>query len=104
MSKTTPISVEIDEQWSYTGNKKRQCWTIYGIEKETRRVLAFICGRRTKKNIQKLLNLLSAFTIEMFYTDGLKTYQKLLPKDRHVISKKGTQRIERNNEPFGEAH
>jgi insertion element IS1 protein InsB len=51
-----------------------------------------------------LLRHLKAFTITCFYTDGWKVYEKLLPKDRHIVSKKGTQRIERDNEPFGEAH
>jgi insertion element IS1 protein InsB len=94
----------MDEQWSYTSHKGRQCWTLYAIEKESRKVLAFVCGRRTKKNVVKLLQHLKAFTITCFYTDGWKVYEKLLPKDRHIASKKGTQRIERDNEPFGEAH
>jgi insertion element IS1 protein InsB len=100
VSRTKPIAVEMDEQWSYTSHKGRQCWTLYAIEKESRKVLAFVCGRRTKKNVVKLLRHLKAFTITCFYTDGWKVYEKLLPKDRHIASKKGTQRIERNNLTF----
>jgi IS1 family transposase len=100
LSKIEPIAIEIDEQWSYTGHKRRQCWTIYAIEKESRQVVAFVCGRRTKKNVIKLLKLLKSFNITCFYTDGWKVYGKLLPKDRHIASKKGTQRVERNNLNF----
>jgi insertion element IS1 protein InsB len=107
ISKTTPIAVEIDEQWSYTGHKRRQCWTIYVLEKESRKVVAFVCGRRTKKNVIKLLKLLKPFKISCFYTDGWKVYPKLLLNECHIASKTGTQRIERNNLNFrtrAEAH
>jgi insertion element IS1 protein InsB len=101
LSKAEPIAVEIDEQWSYTGNKRRQCWTIYALEKDSRQVVAFVCGRRTKKNVINLLKLLKSFNIICFYTEGWKVYEKLIPRDRHIASKKGTQRIERNNLNFG---
>jgi insertion element IS1 protein InsB len=74
--------------------------TFNQLFEQFKRFYVPICGRRTKKNVIKLLKLLKSFNITCFYTDGWKVYGKLLPKDRHIASKKGTQRVERNNLNF----
>lgn len=98
--KTNPIAVEIDEHWSDTGHKGRQCWTFYAFDRATKKVVAFTWGRRTKRNFKKLLKLLAPFHMTLFYTDGWRVYRNLLPKHAQIVSKKETQQIERQNLTF----
>ena len=97
MMKKKELNVEIDEQWSYVGNKSRQVWNLRAIDSKSRRVLAFVNGERTKENFEKLFQYLQFFDIERYFTDGWKVYEKYIPKEKHEIGKAGTQRIERQN-------
>lgn len=38
--------VKMDEMWSYVENKQEQRWLWYAIEKESRKVLAYVLGKR----------------------------------------------------------
>ena len=91
------FEAEADEQWSFVENKKNRRWLCYAIEKETRRVLAFLFGKRTDQILKKLINLLSNFNITKYYTDGWNGYNRILPNYLHIEGKTGTQRIERAN-------
>jgi len=44
-------SYEIDELRTYVGNKHKECWVIYAINKETGKVIDLVVGRRTTKSI-----------------------------------------------------
>lgn len=90
----SPMDVQIDEQWSYVGNKGEQRWLWSAIDAATGRVLSFVFGRRTDEVCEKLLENLKAFNIRKYYTDDWGSYSALIPKDKHVIGKKYTQKIE----------
>ena len=75
---------QMDEQWSYVGNKKNQRSLFFAWEPRYQRVIAHIFGRRTKKTLKKLIKLVKPYGLE-------------LPAQSHIISKKLTQSIERNN-------
>ncbi|AJA70932.1 transposase (plasmid) [Pantoea sp. PSNIH1] len=47
--------------------------------------------------LERLLNLLSAFDVVIWMTDGWPLYESRLKEKLHVISKQYTQRIERHN-------
>ncbi len=47
--------------------------------------------------LERLLNLLSAFDVVIWMTDGWPLYKSRLKGKLHVISKRHTQRIERHN-------
>ena len=91
------VGSELDEQWSYVGNKKNQRWLWLAIHHETRAVLAFVFGRRTDKVFKKLKKLLLPFGITMFYTDGWGAYERNLDAENRTVGKENTQRIERKN-------
>jgi insertion element IS1 protein InsB len=92
--------LEVDEMWSFIGNKDNQCWLWYGFDPASKRVVCFQLGRRSDKTCRKLLSKLEGCQVLRYWTDELETYQKLLPSTHHWISKDGTQRIERNNLNF----
>ena len=53
---TKAKTVELDEFWSFVGSKQKQRWTWLGITSSTRRIGAFVNGRRTDKNCRKLID------------------------------------------------
>lgn len=93
----TGLQAELDEQWSYVGNKENQRWLWYAIEKVSGDVLAFVFGRRTDDMCEKLMKKLSVFNIKKYYTDDWGSYRKMITPGRHIIGKSGTQKIENRN-------
>ena len=89
-----PRDVQIDEQWSYVGNKGKQRWLWSAIDAATGCVLSFVFGPRTNETLEKLLSNLKVFNIRTYYTDDLQSYSSLIPKEKHVIGKQYTQKIE----------
>ena len=61
---------EIDEQWSYVGNKANQRWLWYAIDHATNTVLAYVFGKRKDEVFQTLQTLLEPYNIARYYTDN----------------------------------
>lgn len=89
--------LEMDEQWSFVGSKKQQCWLWYGRNRRTGRIAAFVLGRRTDRSCRQLVKKLSPCQVQNFYTDDWQSYGKCLDPQQHHIGKSGTQGIERCN-------
>lgn len=88
---------EVDEMWSFVGNKKRQRWLWYASERRLKRIIAHEFGSRSKKTLRNLLKLLSGFSVAFWCTDGDRAYKDELPKAEHLVGKLYTQRIECEN-------
>jgi len=91
------IDVELDEMWSFVGDKSNQRWLWLAIDHNTGETIAFVFGRRKDEVFLKLKKLLEDFNIEKYYTDNWGSYSKILDKDKHQIGKANTQTIERKN-------
>lgn len=87
---------EVDEMWSFIGNKKQQRWLWYAWEPRLKRIIAHVFGSRSRKTLRKLLGLLSGFSVAFWCTDNFSVYE-LLPGKKHITGKLYTQRIEREN-------
>ncbi|AYN25535.1 IS1 family transposase (plasmid) [Buttiauxella sp. 3AFRM03] len=87
---------EVDEMWSFVGNKKKQRWLWYAWEPRLKRIIAHTFGRRSKKTLRQLLGLLSGFNVAFWCTDNFSAYD-VLPNEKHITGKLYTQRIEREN-------
>ena len=92
--------VELDEFWSFVGNKSNQRWTWLGVTSSSRRIGAFVNGRRTDKNCQQLLEKYQNSRIAEFATDEWQSYPKFVSSQIHHIGKDKTQRVERVNLNF----
>ena len=92
--------LEIDEFWSFIRKKSEQCWRWYGLSRATTRIAAYVLGRRTDESCRQHKSKLAACAVENFYTDDWQSYAKLLPVERHTISKAETLNIERHNLNF----
>ena len=92
--------LEIDEFWSLIQKKSEQCWCWYGLNRATTRSAADVLGRRTDASCRQLNDKLAGCAVEHFYTDDWQSYAKILPGERHTISKAETLNIERHNLNF----
>ena len=88
------IGVEMDEMWSYIHDKHNQCWLWWAIDHDTGIALAFTFGTRKHSNLDTLMDLLTPFPVNMYYTDKNYAYESRIPAEKLIMTKKNTQRIE----------
>mgnify|MGYP000364060217 CR=1 FL=1 len=88
---------EVDELWTFIGNKNKMTWVTYAIERETRGVIDFFVGTKSKKNIKPLMDKVLALQPTRIYTDRLNIYPPLIPKEIHRVFNYCTNIIERKN-------
>ena len=86
---------EIDEMWRYVGCKSNKRWLWHAIDRETRKVLAYVFGERQDRVFLELKRLLEPFGINRFYPDDWEAYERNLDPEQHIIGKRNTQKIER---------
>ncbi|MEX8548620.1 MAG: IS1 family transposase [Mucilaginibacter sp.] len=92
--------IQIDEQWPYVGNKQKKVWLLYAICEQSGEILAASWGKRDKRNIKELLKKLQGLEINFYCTDQWKAFAEVLPKEKHIIGKKHTKKIEGINTWF----
>ena len=101
-------SLEVDEFWTYVGNKKNKVWLIYAYHRESGEIVAFVWGKRNAKTAKKLREELSSlgvsFDVVYFvlrtqykYTDDWDSFNNAFVADNHIIGKTNTVGIEGNN-------
>ena len=88
---------EVDEMWSYVGHKGTKRWLWHAIDRETRKVLAYVFGERKDQVFLELKGLLEPFGISRFYTDDWGAYERNIDPEQHIIGKENTQKIERKH-------
>jgi len=91
------IEAEMDEMWSYVGCKDNRRWLWHAIDRETRKVLAYVFGERKDRVFLELKGLLEPFGVSRFYTDDWGAYERNLDPEQHSIGKENTQKIERKH-------
>lgn len=88
---------EVDEMWSFVGEKENPRWLWHAIDHQSGAVLAYVFGDRKDKVFLKLKELLEPFGIKRFYTDGWGAYERHLEPEEHEVGKRNTQKIERKH-------
>ena len=53
------FEIEMDEQWSYVGNKANQRWLWHTVDHATNTVLAYVFGKRKDDVFKQLKTLLA---------------------------------------------
>ena len=88
---------ELDELRTYVGKKENQYWVAYTLCNETKKVIDFIVGKRSKRVLRSIVNTLLLSGVKTIKTDKLNIYQSLIPPGRHVSAAYNINHIERNN-------
>jgi len=90
-------AIEVDELKTYIRRKRNQYWVAYALNRQTRQVIDFIVGKRTKRTLKVLTDSLLLAEAGRIYTDNLIIYRTLVPKFIHQSGGRLTNHIERNN-------
>ncbi|MFL9835737.1 IS1 family transposase [Chryseobacterium sp. ST-37] len=69
----------------------------YAINKKTKKIAAFHIGKRTNRTLNTIIKTLLYSKSKKIYTDKLRNYQYLIPKEIHQTKRFGTNAIERKN-------
>jgi insertion element IS1 protein InsB len=102
MSKKGKIFIEADEMWTFVGSKENDIWIWLAAERRTGLIVGCHIGKRNDAGAAALWDSLSEDCKKngIFFTDGLESYAKAFPADRHRVVSKGsgkTSHIERLN-------
>lgn len=62
---------EVDEIRTFIKNKEKPVWIVYALERQTKQVVNFNIGRRTKRTLQYVTNTLLLSNPKTIYTDKL---------------------------------
>jgi len=85
---------EVDEMWSYVGNKDNPRWLWHAIDHHRGKVLAYVFGRRKDEVFLQLKQLLEPFGINCFYTEGWGAYERHVEPQKHEVDKQNMHKIE----------
>ncbi len=96
---TIPLgkSYEVDEIRSYIHKKSKTIWIVYAIEQESKKVVTFNVGSRTKKTLALVIQTLILAKAKKIITDKLNIYRSLIEPTIHSTKFRGTNHIERNH-------
>lgn len=90
-------SFEIDELRTFIANKQNECWVAYVLCSNTKKVIDFIVGKRSKRTLQMVVNTAICSGVQKIKTDKLNIYQTLIPPQQHSCKAYNINYIERNN-------
>jgi len=92
-------TLEVDEFWTYVGNKKNRWWLIYAYHRESGEIVAYVWGRRDLKTARKLREkiLATGIVYDRVCTDNWDSFMAVFEQDNHIAGKADTVGIEGNN-------
>ena len=88
---------EIDELWTFIGSKENEAWVMYALDRESKSVVDFRVGARTKFNLSSITDSTLLTLPKKICTDGLNIYKTLVPESLHKVGLPNTRHIERFN-------
>ncbi len=98
---TTPLTLELDELWSFVLCKANKVWIWIALCRETRQVVAYALGDRSKVTCQCLWERVpDRYKNATCFSDFWEAYQCVIPDDQHIpVNKQSgqTNHIERWN-------
>jgi len=90
-------ALEVDELRTYIGHKGNEYWLAYALNDRTGEVVDFVIGKRTKRTLRMLINMLLLSGVNTIRTDKLSLYRGLIPPTLHCHRAHSTNHIERKN-------
>ena len=77
--------------------KKNKLWIWKAYRRETGELIDWECGGRDKKTLQKLMDRLKKWNVELYCTDNWSVYLGVIPEDKLFQGKSQTFYLEQNN-------
>jgi len=96
------LEAEADELWSFVGKKANKQWVWLAFDPESKQVLAFYVGDRSRKSARQLWQRIPQAYRQhaTFSTDDWEAYKGVIPAAQHQVSAFGsghTNAVERFN-------
>jgi len=96
------LEAEVDELWSFVGKKANRQWVWIAMDADTRQIIAFHVGDRSRQSAEALWRRMPTRYQEQatFYTDCYEVYKSIIPSAQHrAITKlaRKTNHVERFN-------
>jgi len=96
------LEAEVDEMWSFVGDKDNKQWIWIAMDVKTRQIIAFYVGDRGRESAKELWKLIPEEYRQkaIFYTDKWEAYKGVIPEKQHrAVNKQSgkTNHIERFN-------
>ena len=96
------LEAEVDELWGFVRRRADKQWLWLAFDPETRQVIAFYVGDRSRESARRLWRRIPQDYRERatFYSDDWEAYKGVLPAERHRVCGKGsglTSGVERFN-------
>jgi hypothetical protein len=75
------LEVEADELWSFVEKKENKQWVWLAFDRETRQIIAFYVGDRSRKSAKKLWGRIPSVYSQqaIFSTDAWDAYKGVIP-------------------------
>ena len=91
--------LEVNEFWSYVGEKSNKVWLIYAYHRSSGEIVAWVFGKRNYKTAKALRQKIKALGIsyDLIAMDDWKSFRKAFRADVCRIGKEFTKGIEGNN-------
>ncbi|EXE15599.1 putative transposase [Acinetobacter sp. 983759] len=91
--------MEIDELWTFVGNKKNKQWFIYAYHRESGEIIAYVWGKRDLATVQRLKAKLKKLGVQYarISSDHWDSFITAFLCCKQVIGKFFTVSIEGNN-------
>jgi IS1 family transposase/transposase-like protein len=92
-------NLEVDEFWTYVGNKKNKVWLIYAYHRDTGEIVSYVWGKRNYKTAKKLRDKLKSIGVsyDVIYSDNWDSFIAVFKQDNHIVGKENTKGIEGKN-------
>ena len=86
--------VQVDELYSFVGNKRKKVWILYAFCQQTNEILAVTMGKRNRKTVKELYKRLQSIQIDYWCTDHWEAFKTVFPPQKHKVGKNFTKAIE----------
>lgn len=101
LKRKSPVTLgnkyQVDELFTYVGNKKNRVCVAYSLNVDTKEVVGIVVGKRNKTNLMRVISTLLLANSKQITTDKLNIYKELIPKEIHSTKNRGINHIERQN-------
>lgn len=92
-------TLEVDEFWTFVGNKGNKQWLIYAYHRETGEIVAYVWGKRDLATVKKLKARLKELgvTYALIASDNWDSFVAAFKECKQLVGKFFTVGIEGNN-------
>lgn len=91
--------LEVDEFWTYVGDKQRKVWLIYAYHRESGEIVAWVFGKRNTKTAKALRKRIRSLGVsfDKICMDNWRSFKTAFKGCNLKIGKEWTKGIEGNN-------